>query len=502
MKNRMVPFVKATFCICVMWVVSPHFALGQSNTEYDIVLQGGRIIDPETKLDAVRNVGIRNGRIVEISTNSLIGLENIDVSGLVVAPGFIDLHVHGISNIEQEYQVHDGVTTALELEVGVPFIEAWHKSRHLNALINYGASVAWPYKRAEVMKEFRTELEEFRFEFKESGWRQEKFTNRLSLPSNYSALPSEEMPNMLMKMRLALEEGGLGIAVPVGYLPGASREEVFRVYQLAGALQVPIITHVRNGGTIAIQQAISDALITNAPLHIVHVNSMALDEIELVIKMVNTAQKRGFHITTEMYPYTAGSTSLESAVFDAGWQERLGISYHDLQWVKTGERLTEKSFTSFRKEGGTVILHLMKPEWIEAGILTEGTIIASDGMPYAKLAHPRTAGTFSRVLGKYVREEQVLGLSTAIEKMTLLPAKMLEEVAPMMRFKGRIQVGSDADITIFDPDKVNDKATFEKGLEFSEGIQFVIVNGNLVIKGGNLLENTFPGQPIYGKYKK
>ena len=488
----MVQFLKAILLLGLICTVRPSFTLGQSSFEFDIVLQQGRVIDPETKLDEVRNVGIRNGRIVEISTNPLIGRENIDVSGLVVAPGFIDLHVHGITNKEQEYQVHDGVTTALELEVGVPFINAWHKSRHSNALINYGTSVSWPFKRAEVMKEFRDQLEEFSFEFEE----------RLSFASNYSALPSDEIPNMLMKIRLALEKGALGIAVPVGYLPGATREEVFRVYQLAGELQVPIITHVRNGGTIAIQQAISDAVLTNAPLHVVHINSMALNEIELAIEMVNIAQKRGFDITTELYPYTAGSTSLESAVFDEGWQERLGINYQDLQWVKTGERLTEKSFNSYRKEGGTVILHLMKPEWIKAGIITKGTIIASDGMPYAKLAHPRTAGTFTRVLGKYVREEQVLSLSQAIEKMTLLPAKRLEEVAPMMRFKGRIQVGADADITVFNPDKIIDKATFEKGLEFSVGIQFVLVNGNFVIREGTILENTFPGQPIYGKYKK
>ncbi len=502
MKNSLSRYIGASFLLCAICMVCPYFALGQSSTEYDIVLEGGRVIDPETKLDAVLNVGIRNGRIVEISRDPLMGLEIIDVYGLVVAPGFIDLHVHGISNIEQEYQVHDGVTTALELEVGVPFMEAWHKSRHLKALINYGTSVSWPYKRAEVMNEFRAQLEELGLEFQESGWNQDKLTSSLSLTSNYSDLQPKEIPNMLRKVRLAFEKGALGIAVPVGYLPGVSPEEVFRVYQLAGELQVPIITHVRNAETMAIQQAISDALITNSPLHIVHVNSMALDEIELAIEMVNIAQKRGFDITTEMYPYTAGSTALESAVFDQGWQERLGISYSDLQWVKTGERLTEKTFTSYRKEGGTVILHLMKPEWIKAGILTEGTIIASDGMPYAKLAHPRTAGTFSRVLGKYVREEQVLDLSTAIKKMTLLPAKRLEEVAPMMRFKGRIQVGADADITIFDPDKVIDKATFENGLEFSEGIQFVIVNGKFVIKGGNLIGNTFPGQPIYGKYKK
>lgn len=493
---------KATFLIYAICIVSSHFTYAQSDIEFDIVLQGGRVIDPETKLDEVRNVGIRNGRIVEISKNPLVGIENIDVSDLVVAPGFIDLHVHGISNKEQEYQVHDGVTTALELEVGVPFIEEWHKSRHSSALINYGASASWQYKRAEGMKDFQLLLEELNTEFKEGGWNQNKFASRLTFPSNYSALPSNDIAGMLKKIHSALEKGALGIAVPVGYLPGASQEEVFRLYQLAGELQVPIITHVREARTIAIQQAISDAVITNAPLHIVHINSMALNEIELAIEMVNIAQKRGFNITTEMYPYTAGSTALESAVFDEGWQERLGIGYHDLQWVETGERLTEESFTAYRKEGGTVILHLMKPEWIKAGIVTEGTIIASDGMPYAKLAHPRTAGTFTRVLGKYVREERVLGLSKAIEKMTLLPAKMLEEVAPMMRLKGRIQVGADADITIFNPDKVIDRATFENGLEFSEGIQFVLVNGKFVIKNGIILENTFPGQPVYGKYKK
>ena len=495
-------FLKATLIFFAICMINSNHILGQSNIEFDIVLEGGRVIDPETNLDAVRNVGIKQGRIVEISTKHLVGTENINVSGLVVSPGFIDLHVHGISNIEQEYQVHDGVTTALELEVGVPYLDAWYKSRESQALINYGSSVSWPYKRAEVMKEFQAQFEELEMEIEKTGWNQDIITFAVSLLSNYSPLSDEVMPDMLEGIKISLEKGGLGIAVPVGYLPGATREEVFRLYQLAGNLQVPIISHVRNGGTIAIQQAISDAVITNAPLHIVHINSMALNEIELAIEMVNLAQKKGFDITAEMYPYTAGSTALESSIFDEGWQERLGISYNDLQWVATGERLTEKTFTAYREEGGTVILHIMKPEWIQAGIATEGTIIASDGMPYEKLAHPRTAGTFSRVLGKYVREEQILGLSQAIEKMSLLPAKRLEDIAPMMRFKGRIQVGADADITIFDPDTVIDKASFEKGLEFSEGIQFVLVNGKLVLKKGKIVENIFPGKAIIGKYKR
>lgn len=253
MKNRISKFVQPMLLIGIICIVFPSLISGQSNLEFDLVLQGGQVIDPETKLDAVRNVGIRNGRIVEISAEPLICAENIDVFGLVIAPGFIDLHVHGITNKEQEHQVHDGVTTALELDVGVPYITSWHKSRNSNALINYGTSASWPFKRAEVMEKFNDELEELITEFKESGWNQEKLSSRLTLASNYAALPTDKIPDMLAKIRSALEEGALGVAVPTGYLPGARREEVLKVYQLAGNLQVPVFTHVRIGESLALQ---------------------------------------------------------------------------------------------------------------------------------------------------------------------------------------------------------------------------------------------------------
>ena len=277
---------------------------------------------------------------------------------------------------------------------------------------------------------------------------------------------------------------------------------MFQVYKLAGELQALVFSHVRQPDIISIQEAIAVAVLTGAPLHIVHINSMSLGYIGLSLEMVNAANKKGFDISTELYPYTAGSTSLQSAMFDEGWQQRLGISYGDLQWVATGERLTKETFGAYRKTGGVVILHVMKPEWIKTGIAAPGVMIGSDGMTYAKLAHPRTAGTFSRVLGKYVREEKVIDLITALEKMTLLPAKRLENIAPMMRFKGRLQVGADADITIFNPNTVIDKATFEKGLEFSAGIEYVLVNGNFILKNGKTVGNIFPGQAVYGKFKK
>ncbi|MFI5185733.1 MAG: amidohydrolase family protein [Chitinophagales bacterium] len=486
------------FGILVFLSASIH---AQSSIQYDIVLAGGRVIDPETKLDTIKNVGIINNRIAQISSEPLRGKEVINVSGLVVCPGFIDLHVHGRGTKEQEYKLHDGVTTMLELEWGIEFLDKWYASRQSKSLINYGASVCWPFERCKALGKYEKGINElYQITLKgESGF--DSLFNKIK-PSYLDSLSPDQMNKMLQNIRNSLAEGGIGIGVPIGYLPAVKQEEVFRVYQLAGELKATIFTHVREGGITAIQQAIADAILTGAPLHIVHINSASLGNIYFGIELVQTAKNKGFDITTELYPYTAASTLLQSAVFNEGWQERLGISYGDLQWVATGKRLTKETFESNRKIGGIVIIHSMKPEWIRFGVAYPNVIIASDAMPYAPLAHPRTAGTFSRVLGKYVREDKTLDLNTAIEKMTLLPAKRLEGIAPMMRFKGRIQIGADADITIFDPNTIIDKATFEKGLAFSEGIEYVIVNGVVVLRNGKTVSNVFPGQAVYGKYKK
>ncbi len=486
-------FFTLTACFC-------HFATAQPGIEYDIVLIGGRVIDPETKLDAIKNVGIINNRIAQISSEKLKGKQTINVAGLVVAPGFIDLHVHGRTNKEQEYQLHDGLTTALELEWGIENLKEWYATRQSKALINYGASVCWPYERFKTIDKYKDSVNKL-FETSIKGESSiEKLTNTI-LPAASEQLTLEEMNKTLDNIKSSLAEGGIGIGVPIGYLPKTNPKEMYRVFQLAGELNVLVFTHARSNDIISIQEVIADAALTNTPLHIVHINSQALDNIQLGLDMVKAAQKRGIDITTELYSYTAASTTLQSAMFSDGWQDRLGISCGDLQWA-TGERLTKESFDAYRKTGGIVIMHMMKPEWIKTGIAEPGVMIASDGMPYAKLAHPRTGGTFSRVLGKYVREEKVIDLMTAIEKMTLLPAKRLENIAPMMRFKGRVQIGADADITIFNPDTIIDKGTFESGPVFSEGIEYVIVNGVFVLKNGKTVNDVFPGQPVYGKYKK
>jgi dihydroorotase len=222
---------------------------------------------------------------------------------------------------------------------------------------------------------------------------------------------------------------------------------------------------------------------------------MGLRYTPQLISMVEGAQERKLDVTTECYPYTAASTFLQSAIFDPGWQQNLEIDYKDLQWAETGERLTADTFEKYRKQGGIVVIHVIPEEAARTAVANPMVMIASDGMPLSGAkVHPRGQGTFSRVLGHYVREEKALDLMTALKKMTLMPAQRLEKHAPVFKDKGRIRVGADADITVFDPNTVIDKATYEEPLQYSEGIRFVLVNGVPVLKDGQFVEGVFPGR--------
>jgi dihydroorotase len=244
-----------------------------------------------------------------------------------------------------------------------------------------------------------------------------------------------------------------------------------------------------------VKEALAAARATGGPLHVVHVTSVGLALTPRVLSEIRDARALGLDVTTESYPYTAGSTLLESAVFDPGWEARLGIGYGDLQWAATGERLTEETFARYRKQGGVVIVHSIPEQIVRAAVADPLVMIASDGMPITgPRVHPRGQGTFARVLGRYVREQKVLDLMTALRKMTMMPAERLQARAPMFRNKGRLKIGADADVTIFDPSRVLDAATYEEPLRRSEGVKFVLVNGVTVVRNGEVVQGVLPGR--------
>ncbi len=470
--------------------------------DFDIVIANGRVMDPETGLDGVRYVGIRGASIAAISEAPLNGQTMIDAEGLVVAPGFIDLHAHGQSARANEFQAMDGVTTALELEGGVIDLPGFLARRAGDAVINYGASIAHGEIRTWVMPEYAAGISEALELIRESGattgeaW---DLLDEATRDGRYEALDPVQYPALWARLGQGLDDGALGVGMPHQYYPGVTYDEIFRVFQFAARNEVPIYTHVRDMGVAPMQEVIANAVATGASLHIVHMNSSSLWDYQTNLDLILGAQERGADITTEAYPYTAASTGIRSAIFDPGWQERLRISYGDLQWQDTGERLTEESFRNYYEEGGVLIIHMMKPEWIQAQIADPRVMVASDGMPYAPGAHPRSAGTFSRFLGRYIREQNLLPLLDALRKITLMPAQRLEHVTPQMSRKGRLQEGSDADITIFDPEHIIDTADFDGELSYSEGVEFVLVNGQFVVRDGALVAGARPGQAILGQ---
>jgi N-acyl-D-aspartate/D-glutamate deacylase len=463
-------------------------ASGLSAQTYDIVIANGRVIDPESKLDAIRNVGISGGAIRAVSESPLQGRTTVDARGLVVAPGFIDLHSHGQDAENYRYKAADGVTTALELEVGVGDVDAWYAERAGRALINYGASAGHIPQRIRLMNDPSP--------FLPSG------------PAAHRAATPSEIEQMKRGLRHGLERGGVGAGFGVMYTEAASYWEILEMFRVAGEFHAPSFVHMRYagalepGGVRGLSELLTASLVGGGPLHLVHLNSMSLrlPVFQQMIQMIEEARKHGLDVTTEAYPYTASQTRIESAIFDEGWQQRLGITYKDLEWPDTGERLTAETFAKYRKTGGSVIPHNMDEETIRAAMAHPLVMIASDGAISGGKGHPRGAGTFARVLGVYVREQHALTLNDAIAKMTLMPVQRLETIVPGMKNKGRIRVGADADVTVFDPASVIDRATFANPTLPSEGFRCVLVNGEFVLRDGKLIGDAQrqPGQPVRG----
>ncbi len=471
---------------------------------YDLVLAGARVMDPESGLDAVRSVGIQGAKIAAISEAPLAGREIVDVTGLVLAPGFIDLHEHGQNRASHALHVRDGVTSALDLEAGTFPVEAFYAERDGKTVPNFGVSAGHIPARVKLMHGIEIGHRPTTAG-RQPGVRGAflRFVERFYRPMGYArdAATPEQLEALLGLLGEGLDQGALGIGMGLDYTPGATSEEIRAVFALAAARGVPVFVHMR--GAIGPDDMSSiDALLghvsaTHAALHIFHLGSSAGPRAPAYLERIAASRARGFDVTSEVYPYTASSTYLESAMFDDGWQQRLGIDYGDLQWAASGERLTAESFARYRKQGGMVIAHSMQAVHVDALVADPRVMIASDGMPFFEAkVHPRGAGSFARVLGRYVREQQALSLMGALRKMTLMPAQRLEGFAPSFLAKGRVRAGADADLTLFDPVRVLDRATFEEPAQPSAGIVHVLVGGVFVVRDEANVEGVAPGRGL------
>ena len=476
---------------------------------YDLVITGGRVMDPETMYDNIANVGIKGDRIAVITEGNITGKETIDATGHVVAPGFIDTHWHYTRPWSNKLALRDGRTTVLDLEVGThgPYIDQWYKERKGKNQTNYGQAVAHEFARSEVLDGYKgaqdcPSAEKTRAAG--TGWS--------------SKLPNLEEGNRIFQLLdEGLQAGGLGIGSTVGYMrAGVSAREFFELQRLAGLYGRLTAAHFRyTPGTEVtesngIQELLANAAALGTPALACHFNNPGYN---LVHELLTRIRERGLNVWGEIYPYAAGSTALNAVFLEPEmWVKTLGHKYEDtLQDVATGEWYTQKSREEMLKKEPTrmVIVGKMPESAIVDWLKLPGVTIITDGMPmvpddgltwdtpYENLpnTHPRAAGSYAKAL-RLARENNI-PLMQVIAMSSYNSARPLGNMGlEAMQERGRIQKGMVADITIFDPETVTDHATYAKGTLPSTGIPYVIVNGVIVVKDSKVLKGVNPGQPI------
>ena len=499
-------------------MVMSFAAHGQSE-QYDIVILNGRVMDPETMLDEKLNVGVRDGKIAVITREKIKGKETINASKHVVAPGFIDTHGHNVlTPFGQKLHLRSGVTTPLELEMGVLPVDSWYDSWEGKSQTNYGATAGVQGAREMVLNpDYKTStgatLNDFQF----------AADTHFSSAVVQKVATDEQVEEILHLVDEGLKQGALGVGYTPGYMVFSARsEEGIGAQRLAGKYGRFLAMHGRfsgqqppDDGLLGTLQQLGAAAAYGGGVIFQHLTAQTLGETDAAIALIDAAAHQGIPVVAEIYAYTYGQTLVAADYLRPdNYQNAMGRDYGDIVEIATQKPLTKERYEEMVKNSpfALVTFENATKEDLYMALTHPTTIIASDSAPYTlpdgstaydwdtpyedAAGHPRGAGTNARIL-RLVREENLMPLMLAVSKMTFMPAKYLEENGvPQMARKGRMQVGMDADITIFNPDTVTDNATPAAGGLPSTGIPYVIVNGTIVVEDSKVLEGVYPGQPI------
>ena len=447
---------------------------------FDVVIANGRVIDPESGYDAVADVGIVGSTVAAIGSD-LTGTERIDATGQVVAPGFIDILSAEPNNVGVWFKVADGVTTNMAMHGVNNYANAFFRRYEGKTPVHFGGAWHQHFIRGEDQ---------------EVG---------AVLPNQ--ALTSAQVQTFAELTDLNLANGLAGVSFSPEYSPATTTEEIDALTKIAVARGHSVFFHVRYSDPVepdtsieALEEVLGVARRTGASCHVEHLSSTGGTFVmEEALQLLRTARdEEGLDITADVYPYDFWGTTLASYRFAGDWQTRYRISFDDLQVAGTVNRLTEETFReAFEKNLLVAALGSIPEADVQLALQEPWIMIGSDAILTDSVNHhPRGAGTFSRTLGRYVRELGVLSLPDALAKMTILPAKRLQGMIPALAAKGRLQIGADADVVVFDPATVSDQATVAVPNALSTGFSQVLVAGQRVMADGELQRTVLPGQPL------
>ncbi len=437
------------------------------------LIHGGHLIDPANRLEGLYNLLLEDGKVAWVGTGLPDADTLVDATGKIVTPGFIDIHMHedpveggAIRQCIFPMMLRQGVTTA----VGG----------------NCGGNVHDPLEYLELVDRDGTAVNVALY----AG--HEYFRIGAGATDIYGGSTELQRQKMAEGICAALDGGCVGVSFGLRYVPGADREEFFRAAGCCAGRGKPIASHVRDDADAifeSIEELIQAGRQFRIPMQISHIGSMAgFGQMAQVLAQVESYREEGLDVMLDCYPYFAFSTRLGTPTYDPGWLERYHCGYEVLEFCDgkyRGQRANQETFEEMRRDFPQclTVCYVMKESEIRLALGHPAVMLGSDGITDNGRGHPRCAGTFPRLLSEFVKKGD-LTLYQAVEKMTAMPAARLG-----FADRGHLGVGAAADVTVFDFGKIRDRATFEEPALPPEGISYVFLGGEMVLRDGEILKD-------------